>query len=132
VKPAGRRRKGSAGEREVAALLDGATIRGRTLTARRVPNVGAMAGGGWGGDVLVGERCCWCCAEPEPRGCGECRQTGAEPGSEVRFECKRRAGGQGFALLERWLEGNRAVVMRADRGEWLITMRLADYIESDI
>lgn len=122
------RRKGVNGERELAALLNGATIRGRTLTARRVPNVGAMAGGGWGGDVLAGERCHWCSAEPSP-GCGECSMTGVEPGSEERIEVKRRANGQGFALLKRWIADSYMLALREDRGEWLIVIRLKDLVE---
>lgn len=134
MKPAGSRRKGVRGESELAALLDGATVRGRTLTARRVPNVGAMAGGGWGGDVLVGERCHGPtggdgCEGPGESACTACAGTGVEPGSEERFEVKRRASGNGFALLNRWLQDNYAVALRQDRGEWLIVIRLSDFVD---
>jgi hypothetical protein len=130
VKPAGRRRKGCVGERELAALLDGAIIRGRTLTARRVPNVGAMAAGSWGGDVLMGERCNLTFPDPHPEGCVRCAGTGVEPGSEERVEVKRRAGGKGFALIERWIADSHMLALRADRGEWLIVIRLSDLVET--
>jgi len=145
VSQRGCRQKGVAGERELAALLDGATIRGRTLTARRVPNVGAMAGGGWGGDVLMGERCAHCLAGSGPGPgvtlgglCTVCDGRGLV--NEERVEVKRRAGGRGFALLERWIADSYALALRTDRivwpdgtvkqrGEWLIVMRLKDFAE---
>lgn len=129
MKPAGRRRKGCAGEREAAALLDGATIRGRTLTARRVPNTGAMAGGGWGGDLLVGERCEMCGEATDVIVCSACAETRVEPGSEERWEVKRRANGEGFALINRWIKDSYALLLRQDRGEWLVVIRLRDYID---
>lgn len=129
MKPAGRRRKGVAGEREVAALLNGATIRGRTLTARRVPNTGAMAGGGWGGDVLMGEKCSSCYLGEISGSCETCLGSGVSPGTEERVEVKRRANGEGFATINRWIADSHMLVMRGDRGEWLVVMRLRDFIE---
>ena len=124
MKPAGRRIKGSIGEREVVAILDGATIRGRTLTARRVPLSGAMQG--FKGDVLVGEMC----------DCVDREQMFSEVllpclrhdhRAEDRIEVKRRA--QGFKRIDAWLADNYAVVYRSDRNEWCITLRLTDYAE---
>src|SRR5262245_46478636 len=124
------RRKGVLGERELAALLNGATIERRTLTARRVPNVGAMAGGSWGGDVLVGERCQGARCQLEDGTCA-CGGTGVEPGSEERWEVKRYASatGRGFGTIVRWLADSFALAFRENQGEWLVVMRLKDLIE---
>lgn len=46
-------------------------------------------------------------------------------GKDWRLECKSRARSPLYA----WLEGRDAVVLKADRREPLITMRLADLLE---
>ena len=99
MKPAGSRRKGSAGEREIVEIL-----RARGIPARRVPLSGAMKETGFGGDVLA----------DFGRG-------------EKKLEVKRR--GQGFARIYRWLEDAYAVAFRGDREEWIVVMRLEDLLE---
>lgn len=131
MKAAGKRQKGSRGEREIVAALHGKRIRGRTLTARRVPLSGAAPG--FKGDVLVGEQC----SDSHLHRIGEalsaigvcavCSGTGVLPGSEEQIEVKRRA--QGFKKIDEWLDDAFAVVYRRDRGEWIITMRLKDLVE---
>lgn len=106
--------KGNAGERELVKLLDGARIRGRVLTARRVPLSGSMKESGFGGDLLVGEQ-------------GPLQILDGHGKNEKRFEVKRRA--HRFKSIDRYLEDNFAVVYRRDRGEWIITMRVKDWIE---
>ncbi len=135
----GRRRKGDDAERELKDIIHGAKIRGRVLTARRVPLSGAMSSSGFGGDLLVGESCnhehrnkqltpgglihmCFACSDCENKG------TTTIPGTEEQFEVKRR--GNGFIQIDRWLDDAFAVCYRRDRGEWIITMRLSDLIEN--
>lgn len=48
-------------------------------------------------------------------------------GADRMFEVKRRA--TGFTSIYNWLQGNWAVVVRADRKEAIITMRLEDWLE---
>ena len=99
MKAAGKRRKGSNGEREIVAILND-----HGLPARRVPLSGAMSATGFGGDVLVKD------------GDGECT-----------WEVKRR--GQGFKRLEAWMEEATVVAFRADRGDWCVCLRLDDYLK---
>ena len=99
VSPAGCRRKGSVGEREIVKILKAARI-----AARRVPLSGSMSATGFGGDVLV-----------------------RDGDGEARWEVKRR--GQGFKRIERWLEDAAVVAFRGDRQEWFATLRLDDLIE---
>ena len=106
------RDKGNRGELELQKILDGARIRGRVLTARKVPLSGACKDSGFGGDLLVGE---------------ECANSWLSPMNEEKFEVKRRASG--FRLIDKWLDDAFAVVYRRDRGSWIITMRLKDWIE---
>jgi hypothetical protein len=71
------------------------------LDAERVPLSGA-AHGSFGGDLVVNGR---------------------------KIEVKVRADGSGFKSLYDWIEGNYALAVRSDRREWLITIRLEDWIE---
>jgi len=111
------RDKGNRGERELVQILHGARIRGRVLTARRVPLSGAMKDTGFGGDLLVGDAV------------SDQFYQRTQPGSEEIIEVKRRA--QGFKVIDRWLDDAFAVCYRRDRGEWIITMRLKDLLEGD-
>lgn len=74
----------------------------RGIGSRRVPLSGAVDG--YEGDVVA-----WLAA------------------SERRIEVKRR---RGFASIYAWLSDNYALVFRGDRSEWVITMRLDDFIEA--
>ena len=130
----GRRIKGRVGENEVAGLLDGARIPGRVLTARRVPLSGAVEG--YKGEVMMGEACQRHGYLDHSRErneiCGHCGEEISKPGGFVRgteekIEVKRLA--QGFKKIDSWLQDNFAVVYRADRGEWVITLRLSDYAD---
>ena len=115
---AGKRRKGSGGERELVRLLTEAGI-----PARRVPLSGAMKDTGFGGDVLVLVKCHHCrrwdyeCDHPEK--------------FERKYEVKRRA--QGWKKLYQYLADNYAVAVRADGDtsaeNWLVTLRLSDFVE---
>ena len=109
---AGKCRKGSGGERELVRLLTEAGI-----PARRVPLSGAMSKTGFGGDVLASVYC------------GRCTHADYMPGCnpEERIEVKRRA--QGWKKIYDWLEANYAVAVRADRSDWLVTLRLSDFVE---
>jgi len=123
--------KGNRSEREVVALLDGAMIRGRTLTARRVPLSGAAKASGFGGDVWCGKQCPFCKGTGQEEFitavCRHCHGTRAEQDTERKIEVKRR--GQGFKRISAWMEDNFAVVFRADRGEWYICLKLSDWAE---
>jgi len=113
----GKRRKGSAGERELVKILNEAGI-----PARRVPLSGAMSSTGFGGDILVTKRePCLC-----PRGPNACSHWGGEINVEKKWECKRR---RGFASIYKWLEDAAVLAFRGDRGEWIVTMRLSDYLK---
>jgi len=113
MKAAGKRQKGSRGEKEVERLLDGARMHGAWLKARRVPLSGAMKDAGFGGDVLL-------------RACLHGPDTTCNC-PEEKIEVKRRA--QGFKRIDAWLADNFAVVYRSDRNEWCITLRLTDWAE---
>jgi Holliday junction resolvase len=101
VKAAGRRRKGCAGERELAAYL---TDRG--VPARRVPLSGAMKATGFAGDVLA--------------------KLDGPDGGETALEVKRRANG--IKTVEGWLRDCPIVAWRPDRGEWFVAMRLDQFL----
>ena len=101
------RDKGCRSEREVVHILREAGI-----TADRVPLSGAAEG--FKGDVRVGL--------DEWRGNGNDiihPLTGA-------WECKVRA--DGFKSQYRWLADHKALAFRADRKDWLVTIRLADLL----
>ncbi len=128
------RDKGNRSERELKHLLHGAKIRGRTLTARRVPLSGAMSSTGFGGDLLVGERCSdWGLhrgmkhIEAFTGGCAVCSGTGVEQGTEEIWEVKRRA--TAFKQIYAWLDDAAVLAYRSDKHGWLVTMRLEDYVE---
>ena len=127
------RRKGDIGERELVHLLNGARIRARTLTARRVPLSGAMKATGFGGDLLVGEGCQNCDgigSGEDVNGkwhCEDCDGTGTEPCTEEQWEVKRRA--QGFRRIYEWLQDCQVLAFRGDRKEWIVCIRLDDLIE---
>jgi len=109
MKAAGKRQKGSRGERELVRILTEAGI-----PARRVPLSGAMWATGFGGDLLVGEA-------PVSHG-----NILFEAGTEVRWEVKRR---RGFASIYKWLEDAAVLAFRGDRGEWVVVLRLDDYLK---
>ncbi len=93
------RRKGDRAEREIVNLHRQAGI-----PAERVPLSGAC-GGSFSGDVIVGH---------EPR---------------FKAECKARKGGQGFAMLERWLAGNQLLFLRRDRARPMVCMDWDTYMK---
>lgn len=99
------RRKGDRAERELVELL-----RAGGCGAWRVPLSGAQAG--FNGDVLA-------CLQ----GC----QTEAPCVHAETFQSKRL--GQGFRRIDAWLQDAYGVLYRADRGEWCVTLRLADLLE---
>lgn len=92
------KRKGSAFEREVVALLQEYGI-----AAEKIPLSGAV-GGSFAGDVTCPVR-----------------------GADRLLECKRWKGG--FKTINKFLEGNYALVTRDDRCEALVTLRLKDFAE---
>ena len=65
------------------------------VEAERVPLSGA-AGGSYTGDVIVDQR--------------------------YRAEVKARKDGNGFALIERWLEGNDMLIVKSDRKEPFVVL----------
>ena len=134
MKAAGKRQKGSRGERELQKLLHGSRIRGRTLTARRVPLSGAMSSTGFGGDLLVGDACPFLHSDMDRTGlpcenCGESmrKSAGTTPDTEEIWEVKSRA--TAFRSIYKWLEDAAILAVRSDRHGWLVVMRLEDYIE---
>jgi hypothetical protein len=62
-----------------------------------------MSSTGFGGDVLV-----------------------RDGDGEERWEVKRRAGG--FLKIYRWLQDVAVLAFRGDREEWIVVMRLEDYL----
>lgn len=48
-------------------------------------------------------------------------------GATKIVEVKRR--GQGFKQIEAWLEGADLLCYRRDRGDWIVTLRLADLVD---
>jgi Holliday junction resolvase len=99
MKAAGKRIKGSRGELEVVKLFQ---ARGRQ--ARKVPLSGAIGGPFYGGDVIVGPA-----------------------DDEHILEVKRRR--HGWVTLYGWLQDVNAVVFRRDKDDWLVCVRLTDYID---
>ena len=99
------KQKGSRAELELVHILKDAGI-----PARKVPLSGAVKG--FESDLLV-----------------ELRKLHDFPGhhDERKWEVKVRK--HGFKQIYGWLEGNYAVACRADRGEWMVTLRLEDMIE---
>src|SRR5690242_11090162 len=73
------------------------------IAAERIPLSGAV-GGSFTGDVVCPVR-----------------------GTDRKLECKRRA--RAFGTLYRWMAGNFALVVRDDRTEPLVVMRLKDFTE---
>ena len=69
------------------------------IEAERVPLSGAC-GGTFAGDILIRGR---------------------------RYEAKIRCNG--FLELYKWIDGNHGVILRADRREGLVVLRVADWIE---
>lgn len=92
------RQKGDRAEREVVAILQEAG-----LAAERVPLSGA-AGGRFSGDV-----------------------TAPVLGRDEKIEVKCRANAAGFSSLYKWLSEHFAVVVRRDRDQPLICLRLKDF-----
>ena len=76
-------------------------LRSWGLAARRVPLSGACEG--FKDDVIVGP-----------------------PEDEERWEVKRR--GRAFIQIERWLDLSEVLAFRRDRGDWLVCLRLTDYL----
>jgi Holliday junction resolvase len=103
------RRKGNVAEYELRNLL-----RSHGIPARRVPQSGSSPDSP--GDLLV--EVSYVIAQGE-RGTVRVK-------SEEIFEVKRRSNG--FKQIDRWLDDAFAVCYRRDRGEWIITLRLADWI----
>lgn len=93
------KRKGSAWEREVVALLQALGI-----AAERVPLSGAVKTSRFDHDV--------CCPVR---------------GQDRRIECKRRA--RSFATIDAMLGGNFAVIVRDDRSRPLVVMTLEAWAE---
>lgn len=93
------KQKGSRRERQVVEKFLGEGIQ-----AQRVPLSGAAAG--FKGDVwaeLAGER--------------------------LVVEVKARANGEGFATLERWIEGAQALVLWRDRTEPMVLMNWSEWVK---
>jgi len=100
----GARSKGNRIEREIKQLHLDAEV-----PCERVPLSGG-AGGSFVGDLLIGPH--------------------ATPGARYfRGEVKARAGGQGFATLERWLGSNDLLFLRRDRTAPLIVLPWDIYLE---
>jgi Holliday junction resolvase len=95
----GPKRKGSAFEREVVALLQALG-----LAAEKVPLSGQVKGGKYDCDVSVPVR-----------------------GVDRRIECKRRA--RAFITIDAMLGGNFAVVVRDDRSRPLVILSLEAFAE---
>ena len=93
------KRKGSGFEREIVRFLQASGI----AAAERVPLSGA-AGGSHTGDIDCPIR-----------------------GIDRKLECKRRR--RAFGTLYGYMGGNFALVLRDDRTEPLVLMRLADFAE---
>ncbi len=72
------------------------------LPAERVPLSGAC-GGSFGGDISI-----------------------AATGGPFKIEAKLRS--DGFRELYKWIDGNHALIVRADRREALAIVRLPDFI----
>lgn len=94
------KRKGSGFEREVVKALQEIGI----AAAERVPLSGAVKGGSFEGDI-------------------ECPVRGINR----KLECKRRA--RAFGTLYGWLGNNFGLVVRDDRTEPLVVLRLRDFAE---
>lgn len=121
------RDKGNRMERELVHILTAAGI-----PARRVPLSGAMKDTGFGGDLLVADNpSCQRCQLPlrghsflaEPM----CGGFEIDTDSEERWEVKVRS--QGFKQIYKWLEDNAVLAVRSDRHEWIVCMKLKDYLE---
>ena len=91
--------KGSSFEREVVAILQE-----HGVAAEKIPLSGAIKGGSFEGDIDCPVR-----------------------GIDRKLECKRRR--RQFATIYGWLADNYALVVRDDRTEPLVVMRLADFAE---
>lgn len=48
-------------------------------------------------------------------------------GREVRLECKKRANGEGFKTLEKWIGAADVLVVARDRQQPFVFMRWAEY-----
>ena len=117
------RDKGQRGELELMHLLDGARIRGRVLTARKVSRAGYSET-----DLMVGEKQQCSCGDRRTWDCKICVDGWVVlRDSEEMVEVKRRA--QGFKKIYEFLQNNFAVCFRGDRQEWIITMRVKDLID---
>lgn len=93
------KRKGSAFEREVVALLQS-----HGIAAEKVPLSGAVKGGKFEADIDCPVR-----------------------GVDRKLECKRWKGG--FKTINKFMQGNYALVTRDDHCEALIVLRLKDFAE---
>lgn len=93
------KRKGSGFEREVVAFLQS-----RGIAAERVPLSGAVKGGSFEGDINCPVR-----------------------QQDWKLECKRRK--RGFSTLYGYMGNNNAVIIRDDKTEALVVLRLKDFAE---
>lgn len=93
------KRKGDGFELEVVHFLQAAGI-----AAEKIPLSGAIKGGSFEGDIAVPVR-----------------------GIDRKLECKRRA--KKFGTLYGWMGANYALVVRDNRTEPLVVLRLADFAE---
>lgn len=91
--------KGSGFEREVVVILQS-----HGIAAEKIPLSGAVKGGKFEGDIDCPVR-----------------------GTDRKLECKRRA--RQFGTIYGWMAGNFALVVRDDRTEPLVVMRLSDFAE---
>jgi Holliday junction resolvase len=91
------KRKGSGFELEVVKVLQG-----HGLAAEKVPLSGAVKGGSFDSDITCPVR-----------------------NADWKIECKRRA--RAFGTLYGWLANNKALVVRDDRTEPLVVLRLEDF-----
>jgi Holliday junction resolvase len=93
------KRKGDGFELEVVHFLQDAGI-----AAEKIPLSGAVKGGSFEGDIAVPIR-----------------------GVDKRLECKRRA--RAFGTLYGWLANHYALVVRDNRTEPLVLLRLKDFVD---
>jgi Holliday junction resolvase len=91
------KRKGSGFELEVVKLFQG-----HGIAAEKVPLSGAVKTSKFDHDISCPVR-----------------------GKDWKLECKRR--GRAFGTLYGWMEGNNALVVRDDKTEPLVVMRLDDF-----
>lgn len=104
MKAKSKKAKGIKLENKIAKMFESVAF----ISAQRVPASGAFQA--WPGDVDVYvER-------------GDRRV-------HYRAECKKRAGGQGFVVLDRWKGDNNFLFLEEDRGTPKVYMEMSDFIE---